>query len=45
MRRRLQLEAERTDKDIEIVALNAKSLDAIKVTHSRYFQGRELHLT
>ncbi|WP_298862224.1 hypothetical protein [uncultured Microbacterium sp.] len=37
MRYRLQLEAERTDPDVEIVSLNSSSLDVLKKTHSRYF--------
>lgn len=39
---RLKLEEQRTDRNIEIVALSAKSLDVIKQTHSRYFFGELL---
>lgn len=39
LRKRLELEKERTDPDIEIVSLIGESIDAIKQTHSRYFQG------
>ncbi|SEC42416.1 hypothetical protein [Arthrobacter woluwensis] len=44
LKRRLELEARRTDSDVEIVSLNARSLDEIKVTHSRYFSGGSLHI-
>ncbi len=37
LRRRLELEEQRTDPDVEIVSLIADSLDTIKRTHSRYF--------
>lgn len=40
--RRLQLESERQNPDIEIAALSSDSLDTLKVTHSRYF-SRGLH--
>lgn len=42
MEYRLKLEAERTDKNVEIAALVSKSLDTLKQTHSRYFSGAEL---
>ncbi|MGV0081490.1 hypothetical protein ACRUZW_16275 [Mycobacterium colombiense] len=42
MEHRLKLEAERTDKDIEIVALVSKSVDTLKQTHQRYFTGEVL---
>ncbi|WP_042914878.1 hypothetical protein [Mycobacterium canetti] len=42
MEHRLKLEAERTDSNIEIVALVSKSLETLKQTHSRYFTGEEL---
>lgn len=42
MERRLQLEAERTDDDVEIVALISDSIDTLRQTHSRYFAGDEL---
>lgn len=44
LKRRLELEVRRTDSDIEIVSLNARSLDEIKVTHSRYFNGGHLRV-
>jgi hypothetical protein len=37
MKYRLELEAVRTDGNIEIAALSSKSLDTLKSTHSRYF--------
>jgi len=40
--RRLELEADREDTNIEIVSLTSDSLDTVKKTHSRYFAGREL---
>ena len=40
--RRLQLEAERTDPNWEIASLNSDSLETIKRTHARYFEGHEL---
>lgn len=40
--RRLLLEANRDDHDVEIVSLTSDSLDTVKKTHSRYFAGREL---
>lgn len=39
---RIAREQERTDPDVEIASLNGESLETIKKTHSRYFQGREL---
>ena len=43
--RRLELERDRTDEDVEIASLNSESLGTVKKTHSRYFEGRELLLT
>ncbi|MFK4483904.1 hypothetical protein [Curtobacterium sp. AB7] len=40
--RRLQLDAERRDPNIEYVTLTGESLEQIEETHSRYFQGREV---
>ena len=37
MLRRLELEKDRRDPDIEIVSLVSDSLEAIEKTHSRYF--------
>lgn len=42
MLRRLELESRRDDGNVEIVALTSDSLDALMLTHSRYFTGREL---
>lgn len=42
MRRRLELEKTRTDTDVEIVSLVSDSIETLRRTHSRYFQGREL---
>ncbi|WP_235632025.1 hypothetical protein [Mycolicibacterium rutilum] len=42
MERRLQLEADRTDDNVEIVALISDSVDTLHQTHSRYFTGEEL---
>ncbi|MFF3066557.1 hypothetical protein ACFVQ3_18610 [Oerskovia sp. NPDC057915] len=42
MERRLELETERTDSDVEIVALSSDSLETLTFTHSRYFTGNEL---
>ena len=40
---RLELEKRRPkDSDWEIVSLNSDSLETIRRTHSRYFEGREL---
>lgn len=39
---RLRLERERVDTDIEIASINADSLDTVKKTHSRYFEGKQL---
>jgi hypothetical protein len=44
LRRRLELERERQDPDIEIVSLNGASLEQVMSTHSRYFQGSEVPL-
>ncbi|MBJ7479284.1 hypothetical protein [Rhodococcus sp. (in: high G+C Gram-positive bacteria)] len=45
MRERLALEKSRSDRDIEIVTLSGDTLDTIKRTHSRYFQGIVRELT
>ncbi|BBX17709.1 hypothetical protein CRI77_10295 [Mycolicibacterium duvalii] len=42
MEYRLQMDAERVDEDIEIVALISESLETVRRTHSRYFTGQEL---
>lgn len=42
MEHRLELEAERTDLNLEIVALTSESLETLMMTHSRYFTGNEL---
>lgn len=42
MQRRLELEAQRVDSNVEIVALISDSIDALHQTHSRYFTGEEL---
>ena len=42
MERRLELESERTDQGVEIVALISDSLTTLRQTHSRYFTGVEL---
>jgi hypothetical protein len=42
MEYRLQLEAERLDENIEIVALISESLETLQRTHSRYFTGQEV---
>jgi hypothetical protein len=42
MERRLQMDAECTDSDVEIVALISDSLNTLHQTHSRYFTGEEL---
>lgn len=39
-RYRLRLEAEREDRDWEIVSLNSDSLQTIEQTHARYFQDK-----
>lgn len=42
MRRRLELEAERGDPDVEIAAVSSRSLETLQQTHSRYFvEGKE----
>jgi hypothetical protein len=40
--RRLELEADRPNGDWEIVSLNSDSVDTIRKTHARYFEGSEL---
>jgi hypothetical protein len=42
VRFRIALEDARDDRDWEIASLNSDSLDTIKRTHSRYFEGAEL---
>ncbi len=42
MEYRLKLDAERTDRNIEIAALVSSSLETLEQTHSRYFSGEEL---
>jgi hypothetical protein len=43
LERRMAFERAHSREDgWEVVSLHAQSLDAIKVTHSRYFQGQEL---
>ncbi|WP_291036438.1 hypothetical protein [Herbiconiux sp.] len=37
--RRIEIENEREDGDWEIASLNADSLETIRRTHSRYFDG------
>lgn len=37
LRRRLELEVDRHDDDIEIVSLASDSLETVRTTHSRYF--------
>lgn len=39
--KRLELEALREDRDVEIVSLTSDSLETVKKTHSRYFAGQE----
>ena len=39
--RRLELERDRTNSDVEIASLNSDSLETVKRTHSRYFEGLE----
>lgn len=40
--RRLELERSRSSDDWEIASLNGDSLETVKKTHARYFEGREL---
>lgn len=40
--RRYELERLREDRDVEIVAINGSSLDAVKKTHARYFSGAQM---
>lgn len=42
LRRRLELEKERTDLDWEIVSLNSDSLATVERTHARYFERDRL---
>ena len=42
LRRRLELEEQRTDDDWEIASLNSDSLETLESTHSRYFVGVDL---
>lgn len=39
LKRRLQLEAERTDLEWEIASLASDSMETVRHTHSRYFEG------
>lgn len=43
LRRRLELEKQRTDDDWEIASLNSDSLETVMKTHKRYFEGTELN--
>ena len=38
LRRRLELEQQRTDADVEVVSLVSDSINTIRRTHSRYFE-------
>ena len=38
MRLRVKLEAERDDRDVEVVSLVSDSLETVQKTHSRYFR-------
>jgi len=40
--KRIELESSRPSEDWEIVSLNSDSLETIKKTHARYFEGKEL---
>lgn len=42
MRRRLELERTRQDGDWEIASLNSDSLETVRRTHARYFEGEEI---
>jgi hypothetical protein len=42
LRERLRLEESRVDPDIELASINADSLETVRKTHSRYFQGTQL---
>lgn len=42
MLRRLELERDRSDENVEIVALTSDSFESLMSTHSRYFTGDEL---
>jgi hypothetical protein len=42
--RRLELEHNRTDADVEIASLNSDSLSTVMKTHSRYFEGVQREL-
>lgn len=39
LRRRIELEATRTDPNLEIASLTSDSLESVRHTHSRYFEG------
>lgn len=41
-RRRLELERHRDSDDWEIASLNGDSLETVRRTHARYFEGREI---
>lgn len=42
LRARLAMERARTDSDVEIASINGESLETVKKTHSRYFEGHQL---
>lgn len=42
MLERLDRERTNEDPDVEIAALSSDSLDTVKKTHSRYFEGQQL---
>lgn len=42
--RRIELDQTRTDPNWEYVSLNSDSLETVKKTHARYFEGREIQL-
>lgn len=44
LRRRIELEATRESSDWEIASLNADSIETLQATHSRYFEGKDLHV-
>lgn len=41
LQKRFELEEQRVDPDIEIVSLNADSIETLRSTHSRYFAREE----
>lgn len=40
-KRRLELEQVREDRDVEIASLNSDSMETIRRTHARYFEGAD----